>query len=236
MRGRRIATAVAPAQGGNRLALSRMARQAGIEWHSLRTARSFIRGVPMKSRSGVVLAACLLALPMGVLANPPGGNPGHGTAGAGHGHAPGNPGKRHGNGSDGGSDETGAGGKPDHGDHGGKGHGQGGGGQGDDADDAGAPGVSNGGDEDAAGAQRGAEHGQGHSQGPLHANPQAIASVCKHQAAASHSALGVNCGNGVMASVDPKTGVTSYSQAGATDPAAASDATKGATPRPQSQP
>ncbi len=62
------------------------------------------------------------------------------------------------------------------------------------------------------GVVRGPGQGRANSQGPAHANPRAIAAVCRNPNAAAHSVLGSRCD--VVAYRDPVTGGTVYTQPG----------------------
>lgn len=172
-----------------------------------------------------LLITSVLVVPLATFAGPPAGNEGNG-----HGNGPGS------HGSPGGVGNTGRPGKPGRpgnhggpGDHGNPGNGddeQGNGpgnpgsngnGNGHGPGMAGRPGNGHGpGNDDGSGSGHIDDGGRGNSQGPAHANAHAFTAVCKHQASATHSVLGVYCGGGVVATVDAKSGVTSYTQAGLT--------------------
>jgi hypothetical protein len=178
------------------------------------------RRAPMNRRIKALLITSMLVAPLTVFAKPPGGNPGNGHGGdqGNHGNsgAADNPGGsgNHGNqGNHGGGDQNNGSGNP------GNGHGASGG-PGNDHDPGNGNGsAANGHDPgDAGDPGDGVVTERGHSQGPAHANFHAIAAVCKHQASATHSALGVYCGGGVFAAIDPKTGATIYSQSGTPAP------------------
>jgi hypothetical protein len=158
-----------------------------------------------------LLSVSILTAPLVAFGGPPASHPGNG------GHGPANPGANAGN--------------PHGQGQGNSGRGQGSGGgdrdeSGDERAHGSPPGIHAQGNEGAGnGPEPGVARGnpQGNSQGALHANYHAIAAVCRNRAAATHSALGVDCGGGVVVAVDPRTGVASYSQAGLVNSTTASD-------------
>lgn len=181
-----------------------------------------------------LLITSVLVVPLAAFAGPPAGNEGNGPGNGPGSHAgpggvgnPGRPGNR--------------GGQGNHGDHGNPGNGDddpgngpgnpGSNGNGDSPGMAGRPGNDH---DPGNGAGPGSGHiadaGRGTTQGPTHANAHAFTAVCKQQASAKHSVLGVYCGGGVVATVDAKSGVTSYTQAGLTTAPVQSAPARSSTP------
>jgi hypothetical protein len=147
-----------------------------------------------------LLLLSLLASPPIAVAGPPAGHPGNGNQGA-HGNA----GAAHGNAGNEHDQDQGPGspgrGRNEHGNR-----------------------NDNEGDNEGGNVGHIAGSGRGNSQGALHANNHAIEAVCRHKAAAAHSALGVRCGD-ITISRDPRTGATNYSQGDVSNAPLASSST-----------